>query len=94
MELKNFLPQRPAQDSRKGPLSENDRRPRRSPGGPNLLGNRRSWPATPVVQGARTLSTPRTTGATADGQKVSTTRALSGKLEVEKSTPLQQDGLI
>ena len=62
-----FLPQRRAQDGRKGPPAENDRRPRRRPGCPKLLGNSRSWPATPVVQGARTLSTPRTTGATADG---------------------------
>ena len=62
-----FLPPPPGTKDTKGPPAENDRRPRRRPGGPKLFVNRRSWPATPVVQGARTLSTPRTTGATADG---------------------------
>ena len=62
-----LLPQGQAEDSKKRLPIENDRRPRRSLGGPKLLENRRSWPATPVVQGARRLSTPRTTGATTDG---------------------------
>ena len=52
---------------------KNCRRPRTTgnqesrPGGPTTLGSRRSWPATLVVYGAQTPSTPRTTGATADG---------------------------
>ena len=62
-----LLPRGRAQDGKEGPAAEIDRRPRRRPGGPELLENRRSWPANPVVQGARTLSTPRTTGATANG---------------------------
>ena len=61
-----LLPLGRARDSRKGPSAENDRRPRRRPGGPKLLKNRRSWPAAPAVHGAQKLSTPRTTGAAAD----------------------------
>ena len=62
-----FLPPPPGTKHKKGPPAENDRRPRRRPGGPKLFESRRSWPATPVVQGAWTPSTPRTTALTADG---------------------------
>ena len=62
-----FLPPPPGTKHKKGPPAENDRRPRRRRGGPKLVESRRSWPAIPVVQGARTPSTPRTTAATADG---------------------------